>query len=63
MRLITCQIFFNPHHFKKDAAESKMEIAFKIISGDYFTVHTSDKDKFGAEHAKKSYEIWLNKNK
>lgn len=48
---------------KKDAEEKKIEIAFKVLSGDHFTVHTSDKDKFGAEHAKKSYDIWLNKNK
>ena len=47
---------------KKDAEEKKMEIAFKIISGDHFTVHTSDKDKFGAEHTKKVYEAWLSKN-
>jgi hypothetical protein len=47
---------------KKDAEEKKMEIDFKIISGDHFTVHTSDKDKFGAEHTKKIYQDWLTKN-
>ncbi|MBC7796066.1 MAG: hypothetical protein H7Z37_04245, partial [Pyrinomonadaceae bacterium] len=44
---------------KKDAEDKQMEISFKIISGDHSTVHTSEKDKFGAEHAKKTYEAWL----
>ena len=47
---------------KKDAEERRMEINFKIISGDHFTVHTSDKDKFGAEHTKKIYDAWLSQN-
>lgn len=48
---------------KKDAEEKNMELDIKVISGDHFTVHTSDQNKFGSEHSKKLYDEWLGKNK
>jgi S-formylglutathione hydrolase FrmB len=43
---------------KKDAEEKKMEIAIQILSGDHFTVFTSDRAKYGAQHTKQCYEKW-----
>lgn len=48
---------------KMDAEEKKMELDIKVISGDHFTVHTSDQNKFGAEHIKRLYDEWLVKNR
>lgn len=44
---------------KKDAEEKRMDIAIQILSGDHFTVFTSDRAKYGAQHTKQRYEDWL----
>ncbi len=43
---------------KKDAEEKKMEIAIQILSGDHFTVFTTDRAKYGAQHTRQKYEAW-----
>jgi hypothetical protein len=44
---------------KKDAEEKKMDIAIQILSGDHFTVFSSDRGKYGTQHTKQRYEAWL----
>lgn len=46
---------------KKDAEEKKMDITIQILSGDHFTVFTSDRAKYGAQHTKQCYENWRSK--
>lgn len=47
---------------KKDAEEKKMDIAIQILSGDHFTIFTSDRAKYGAQHTKQRYEVWLSQH-